>query len=96
MDGVFNQIQGLNLPIVGYACEAEQLFKHFCDKLSNIITIHTPTRSVVKSDFPKRFSGELKKLVINKKTRLLIGFIRFLATLWILNVFVDNGENVRI
>jgi hypothetical protein len=66
-EGVFDQIQALNLPLKSELHDAEQSFSLFCNQLSLIITQNTPKKRVVTCNFPKWFSIDLRNLVIRKK-----------------------------
>lgn len=64
---VFRQCQRLSLPNAHELLDVDVSFSTFSRHLSHLISLNTPVKKVVKSCFPKWFSGELRALVIKKK-----------------------------
>ncbi|XP_046686024.1 uncharacterized protein LOC124371728 [Homalodisca vitripennis] len=67
LDAVFAWIQGLSYPTVD-STKAEEHFTIFCRNLADVIKLNSPIRNSKRSTFPKWFTAELRRLVIEKKT----------------------------
>ncbi|XP_046684638.1 uncharacterized protein LOC124370398 [Homalodisca vitripennis] len=67
LDTVFACIQGFSYPTVD-STKAEENFTLFCRNLADVIKLNSPIRNSKRSNFPKWFTAELRRLVVEKKT----------------------------
>ncbi|XP_054287517.1 uncharacterized protein LOC129003249 [Macrosteles quadrilineatus] len=67
LDAIFHQLQDLTIPQASDLHNINDVFSSFCENLKLLIEANTPLKMIRNSNFPKWFSSDLKRLIIEKK-----------------------------